>query len=182
MHKRDQTDQRSRISFDFVGIFAFASASHCECRRLPGRETGMNTYCLVVDDEESIRAFLSKVLADADVESKSCSDAETMLDALSLRHPALIFLDAALEGSDAVEALKRLASSAYKGAVQLISGRGPDILDDLRQIGEQYGLNMPMPLQKPFSVAQIHQALEREGITSPAPPVIAWYAAERGGL
>jgi DNA-binding NtrC family response regulator len=141
----------------------------------------MNTNCLIVDDEQSIQAFLSKVLADANVESTSCVNAETMMDALSRRRPDLIFLDAALEGSDAVEALRILAASGYKGVVQLISGRGPDILDDLRQIGEQYGLNVPTPLQKPFSVAQIRQVLEREGMTSPVPPVIPWYSAALGG-
>jgi CheY-like chemotaxis protein len=85
-----------------------------------------------------------------------------MIRAVADHGPNLIFLDAALEGSDAVDALRRLALSAYKGRVQLISGRGPDLLEELRQLGEEYGLEMQTPLQKPFCAAQIMASLKLE--------------------
>jgi EAL domain-containing protein (putative c-di-GMP-specific phosphodiesterase class I) len=128
----------------------------------------MNSFCLVVDDEPSIQEYLSSVLTKANVASASCSTVDAMLSALSLRQPELIFLDAALEGSDAVDAMRRLALFGYKGAVQLISGRAPDILEELCQIGQEYGLKMRTPLQKPFSAAQVRHVLKREGFISEA--------------
>jgi DNA-binding NtrC family response regulator len=130
----------------------------------------MNSFCLVVDDEPSIQEFLSTVLAKANVASSSCSTVDAMLSALSLRQAELIFLDAALEGSDAVEALRRLAFFGYKGTIQLISGRAPDILGELCQIGQEYGLNMRTPLQKPLSVAHVRTVLKRQGFICDASP------------
>jgi CheY-like chemotaxis protein len=126
----------------------------------------MNNFCLIVDDEPSIQSFLSTVLTSANVACRACSAVDAMLGALALRRPELIFLDAALEGSDSVDALRRLAQFGYQGAVQLISGRAPDILEELCQIGQEYGLKMRTPLQKPFSAPQVRHILKREGFVS----------------
>jgi CheY-like chemotaxis protein len=128
----------------------------------------MNEFCLIVDDEPSVQSLLSIILTMAKVKCSTCSTVNAMLYFFSDRQPDLIFLDAALEGSDAVEALRRLGSIGYVGTVQLVSGRAPDILEELCQMGKEYGLKMRVPLQKPFSVSQIRQILRQEGFVSSA--------------
>jgi CheY-like chemotaxis protein len=128
----------------------------------------MSKFCLIVDDEPSIQSFLSIILTKASVECSTCSTVNAMLYSFSDRLPDLIFLDAALEGSDAVEALRRLGSIGFVGTVQLVSGRAPDILEELCQMGKEYGLRMRVPLQKPFSVSQIRQILRQEGFVANA--------------
>lgn len=124
----------------------------------------MNDFCLIVDDEVSIQDLLSTILRNEDVLSRSCSTVDAMVGILSASTPRLIFLDAALERSDAVAALRRLAASGYKGAVQLVSGCGLDVLEALCQAGRNDGLRMLPPLRKPFRILQVRQILIDEGL------------------
>lgn len=124
----------------------------------------MNDFCLIVDDEVSIQDLLSTILRNEDVPARSCSTVEAMVNILAACSPRLIFLDAALERSDAVAALRRLAASGYRGAVQLVSGCGPEVLEALRQAGRADGLRMLPPLRKPFRVLQVRQILIDEGL------------------
>jgi EAL domain-containing protein (putative c-di-GMP-specific phosphodiesterase class I) len=128
----------------------------------------MNNFCLIVDDELSIQSFLAIILTKAKVANSACSTVSEMVQSFSDHKPDLIFLDAALEGCDAVDALRRLGSIGYSGTVQLVSGRAPDVLEELRQMGNEYGLRMRAPLQKPFSVSQVRQILKQEGFASGA--------------
>ena len=73
--------------------------------------------------------------------------------------PELIVLDLALGPSDAVEVIRHLETFSYKGKVLLISGRDHATLSEIRRIGEQHGLTMLPPVQKPFRAADIRNSL-----------------------
>lgn len=126
----------------------------------------MTDFCLIVDDESSIQDLLSTILRNANIPSRSCSTVDAMIGILAASVPRLIFLDAALERSDAVAAMRRLAASGYKGAVQLVSGCAIDILEALCRVGRDDGLRMLPPLRKPFRSLQVRQILIDEGLVN----------------
>jgi EAL domain-containing protein (putative c-di-GMP-specific phosphodiesterase class I) len=113
----------------------------------------------VIDDEVGICKFVSMTLASLGLTAESYHNAAQVVAALDRGHPDIVFLDLALEGSDAVEVLRMLGERRYSGLVQLMSGTGTGLLDDVRRIGARHGLNMRAPLEKPFRGEAIRQAV-----------------------
>ena len=114
----------------------------------------------VVDDEEGICTFISLALTGLGVEPVAFQAAQPALAALDGRTPALIFLDIALKGSDAIDVLHKLGEKSYTGTVQLMSGSNQALLEDVRRVGIRHGLNMRPPIEKPFRLETIRQAVD----------------------
>ena len=109
----------------------------------------------VVDDEDGICKLITMTLATMGVEAETFHNAREAVAALDRQLPAIIFLDVALEKSDAVDVIRGLGERGYGGIVQVISGSNAELLEDVRRIGARHGLNMRPPLSKPFRAAQI---------------------------
>jgi EAL domain-containing protein (putative c-di-GMP-specific phosphodiesterase class I) len=110
-----------------------------------------NRYqCVVIDDDPDICTLISTVLSKIGVKSRGLSSAGALAGALREPHPAVIFLDVTLDRSDAIDGIRILRQGSYTGAVQLISGKDPELLNNIKVIGERHGLKMLDPLQKPF--------------------------------
>jgi EAL domain-containing protein (putative c-di-GMP-specific phosphodiesterase class I) len=132
----------------------------------------------VIDDEAAICKFVTLALANLGLKGESYHTAPDAIAALERGHPEIVFLDIALEGSDAIDVLRALGERHYSGAVQVMSGSNPDLLDDVRRIGARHGLVMRPPLQKPFRVDAVRQAIggaqldaQREAASSPKPAI-----------
>jgi EAL domain-containing protein (putative c-di-GMP-specific phosphodiesterase class I) len=117
------------------------------------------TCAFVVDDEKSICNFITMTLAPLGLPAESFHAAGPAIARLADRRPAIIFLDVALEGSDAIDVIRALAAERYGGVVQLMSGSDPRLLDDVRRVGDRHGLNMRPPLQKPFRAETVRQTV-----------------------
>ena len=113
----------------------------------------------VIDDEEGICKFVSLALANLGLKAESYHTASQAVAALERGHPEIVFLDIALEGSDAIDVLRALGDKRYSGVVQVMSGSNTELLDDVRRIGARHGLIMRAPLQKPFRAEPIRQAI-----------------------
>lgn len=113
----------------------------------------------VIDDEEGICKFVSAAVASFDYQADYFTSAPLALRALNHCSPAIIFLDLALGGSDAIEVIRMLGQRGYRGVVQLMSGSDQAILEDVRRIGERHKLIMRPPLKKPFRIEAIRQVL-----------------------
>jgi EAL domain-containing protein (putative c-di-GMP-specific phosphodiesterase class I)/ActR/RegA family two-component response regulator len=109
----------------------------------------------VVDDEEGICKLITMTLATMGVEAEAFRNARDAVAALDRRLPAIMFLDVALEKSDAIDVIRGLGERSYGGIVQLMSGSNVELLEDVRRIGARHGLNMRAPLTKPFRAEQI---------------------------
>jgi EAL domain-containing protein (putative c-di-GMP-specific phosphodiesterase class I)/CheY-like chemotaxis protein len=116
--------------------------------------------CFVVDDEPGIRKVFYAALGACDVDLRGFSSAQELLDGWRPEHPDLIFLDIALDRSDAIDVIRALATHKYRGAVQVVSGRDQSLRDQVRRVGEQHGLKMLPPLQKPFRASQIRTLVQ----------------------
>ena len=108
--------------------------------------------CVVIDDDPDICALISRVLSKIGVTSLGLASADALEHALKAPHPEVIFLDVALDRSDAIDGIRILRQGSFAGAVQLISGKDAELLNDIKTIGERHGLKMLDPLQKAVSL------------------------------
>lgn len=116
--------------------------------------------CFIIDDEQEIQKLIAGALAPLGCQIRTFTNAKATFAALSQGHPDFVFLDVSLEKSDAVEVMRGLGRLKFAGKIQLISGRDPLTLQDLKLIGDRNGLSMLPPLQKPFRIAAIRQIMQ----------------------
>lgn len=127
--------------------------------------------CYVVDEEPSIRHFLSLVLHGAGVDTVEFADGASMRKALDSCSPALVFINISLESADAIETVVALGKLRYRGAVQLVSARGAAVLEHVKGIGAQHKLQMLPVLKKPFETETIVKIVQELKIGMP--PAVA---------
>jgi EAL domain-containing protein (putative c-di-GMP-specific phosphodiesterase class I)/FixJ family two-component response regulator len=108
-----------------------------------------------VDDDEGICKVISTTLASMGVETRTFHNAKDAVAALDESLPSIIFLDVALEGSDAIDVIRGLGERGFGGVVQLISGSNIALLEDVARVGARHGLTMRPPLEKPFRAEAI---------------------------
>jgi EAL domain-containing protein (putative c-di-GMP-specific phosphodiesterase class I)/CheY-like chemotaxis protein len=118
-------------------------------------EAAQVPVCFVVDDESSIRHFLSLILHGLGVDTEEFPNGASFRLAMARRNPDLIFLNVRLESSEAVESVVALGRRGYRGYVQLMSKRGSAVLEHVKTIGQQHKLQMLPVLKKPFETLAI---------------------------
>ena len=128
-------------------------------------------FAAIVDDEEVIGRFIALVLAKLGVESATYQTAKPAIASLHQRWPNIIFLDLALEQSDAIDVLKGLSAKHYTGIVQLMSGGRLPLLEAVQRIGAREGLLLRKPLQKPIRAEAIREVIISLGLAPDHPTV-----------
>jgi EAL domain-containing protein (putative c-di-GMP-specific phosphodiesterase class I)/FixJ family two-component response regulator len=123
---------------------------------------GTSPLCFVVDDEPGICHFICATLDDLGIDTETFGDVPRLVEGLSRRNPDLIFLDISLDRSDAVDAIRGLRARNFRGLVQLISGHGQALLDDIKLVGEERSLRMLPGLSKPFSGGAIRKIISEQ--------------------
>ncbi len=126
----------------------------------PPLAPGAAPLCYVIDDEASIRHFLSLVLHGSGIDTMEFPDGAALRKAMKGRVPALVFHNISLESADAIESMVTLGKHGFRGAVQLMSNRGAAVLDHVKNIGIQHKLNMLPVLKKPFETDAIVKVLQ----------------------
>ena len=126
----------------------------------------------VIDDEEAICKLLTMTLATVGVEAEKFHNARDAVAALDRQLPGIIFLDVALEKSDAIDVIRGLGERGYAGVVQLMSGSNVELLEDVRRIGARHGLNMRPPLSKPFRAESIRHIVMGANLAEDTPSVV----------
>ena len=125
--------------------------------------------CFVVDEEPSIRHFLSLILHGAGVDTEEFADGASFRKAMERRSPDLVFLNIGLESADAIESVIGLGKRGYFGFVQLISNRGSAVLEHVKSVGEQHRLQMLPVLKKPFETSAIVSIMQELKLGHGAP-------------
>lgn len=115
--------------------------------------------CFVVDSDTTVRRFVSLILHGAGVNTREFDSGEPLAEALAQCAPDVVFLDIALELSEAVRCLNELAAGRYRGQVQLVSNRGSAVLAHVKSIGKQRNLQMLPVLKKPIEPYALLEAL-----------------------
>lgn len=125
----------------------------------PPLAPGTAPLCFVVDEEPSIRHFLSLVLHGTGVDTMEFPDGAAMRNGVAKRAPDLIFHNISLESADAIESMIALGKNGFRGAIQLMSNRGAAVLEHVKGIGKQHKLNMLPVLKKPFETEAVVKVL-----------------------
>ncbi len=126
-----------------------------------GTATTPAPTCFVVDDEASIRSFLSLILHGSGIDTQEFADGASFRQAIERQSPDLVFLDVGLDFAVAVESVVALGKRGYFGFVQLMSNRGSAVLEHVKTVGEQHGLQMLPGLKKPFDTAAIQAIVQQ---------------------
>ncbi|MBI2715703.1 MAG: EAL domain-containing response regulator [Rhizobiales bacterium] len=134
----------------------------------PPLAPGAATLCYVVDEESSIRHFLSLVLHGTGIDTMEFPDGAALRQAMERRVPDLVFHNISLESADAIESVVALGKHGFRGAVQLMSARGAAVLDHVKNIGIQHKLVMLPVLKKPFETDAIVKIVQELKLGIPA--------------
>jgi len=126
-----------------------------------GPRSAQVPLCYVVDEEPSVRHFLSLVLHGWGIDTVEFPDGASLRPAMAQRVPDLIFLNISTESADAIESVVSLGKGGFAGAVQLMSNRGTAVLEHVRAVGLQHKLNMLPVLKKPFETDAIVKIINR---------------------
>jgi EAL domain-containing protein (putative c-di-GMP-specific phosphodiesterase class I) len=113
--------------------------------------------CFIVDDEPGIRQIIAHSLCDFGMDTREFDNAAAVLEALEQLRPQFCFLDVTLAGSDAIDVIRGLAQRSYTGPVQIMSGRDPALLEEVRRVGERHALDMLPVLPKPFRAEAVRR-------------------------
>jgi EAL domain-containing protein (putative c-di-GMP-specific phosphodiesterase class I) len=125
--------------------------------------------CFVVDEDRSIRQFLSLILHGSGIDTKDFADRTSFARAIAHRHPAIVFLNVGPETGEAIETIQLLAKRGYVGFVQLMSHRGPTAIEQVKSAGDQHQLQMLPALKKPFENSAVARIIKQLKLGDPAP-------------
>ena len=137
----------------------------------PSLAPGAAPLCFVVDEEASLRHFVSLVLHGSGVDTLEFPDGAAMRAAIGQHTPALIFHNVTLDSADAIDSVAALGAGGFRGAVQLMSGRGAAVLEHVKGVGVQRKLNMLPVLKKPFETDAIVKVIHE--LKLGMPPAVA---------
>jgi EAL domain-containing protein (putative c-di-GMP-specific phosphodiesterase class I) len=115
--------------------------------------------CFIVEDEPGIRQILIYSLHEFGILTNEFESAPAVLEALKVTKPDLFFLDVSLQGSDAIDVIRGLAQLHYRGTVQIMSGKDPALLEEIRRVGERHSLHMLPVLPKPFRAETVRKII-----------------------
>ena len=118
--------------------------------------------CFVIDEESSIRHFVSLILQGTGIDTMEFADGAAFRAARSPRAPDIIFLNVNLDADDSIKSIEALSRQGYAGFVQLMSNRGAAVLENLKHVGEQHKLRMLPVLKKPFETSAIQKIIAEQ--------------------
>ena len=118
--------------------------------------------CFVIDEESSIRHFVSLILQGTGIDTMEFVDGAAFRAARSPRAPDIIFLNVNLDADDSIKSIEALSRQGYAGFVQLMSNRGAAVLENLKHVGEQHKLRMLPVLKKPFETSAIQKIVAEQ--------------------
>ena len=134
-----------------------------------GNETLMTRpRLLLIDDEPQLAAFVAnaaELCGFLPIETGLDSDFRNAFDEV---RPEMVVLDLGMPGMDGVELLRFLADREFRGPVLIISGFDARVLESAYRLGEELGLKMTGPIEKPARLEELESIL-KSNLPSPAP-------------
>ena len=110
---------------------------------------------LVIDDERGMCDLVAEVAEDRGFETESVTTHRKFREVCHEFRPTFIVMDLAMPDGDGVELLRFLSAEYNKATIVLISGFDKKVLNTVRQLGEEQGLNIAGALQKPIAIEDL---------------------------
>jgi EAL domain-containing protein (putative c-di-GMP-specific phosphodiesterase class I)/ActR/RegA family two-component response regulator len=117
---------------------------------------------LIVDDEAFMRTLIGRILKGIGAENVAASqDGQSALDHLDGNHADVVLCDLNMPGMDGIEFLRHLTKTDFNGAIVLISGEDPRVLDTARNLAEAHDLVVLGALSKPVKPGDLKALLDK---------------------
>jgi EAL domain-containing protein (putative c-di-GMP-specific phosphodiesterase class I)/AmiR/NasT family two-component response regulator len=114
---------------------------------------------LIIDDERAFGEFVAKVARQAGFEASATDNAVDFRRRLDEAVPSVVVMDLQMPGVDGLELLHELGERRCRARIVLVSGEDPRVLDAARRLGNELGLSMATPIQKPVRAAALTEVL-----------------------
>ncbi len=114
---------------------------------------------LILDDDKDVGRLMRAVGESAGLESRSACEQEDFFRLVHDWSPTHIAVDLIMPDLDGVQILVRLAESACRSRIIIVSGIGGRILEAARRSAMEYGLSIAGVLPKPFAIAALRTLL-----------------------
>ena len=122
---------------------------------------------LVVDDLDSVRLSLQKILGKHAHEVATAADGEQALDLMDGNTFDLVITDVAMPKLDGIGLIKSLRQTATKQKILAISGGSPQLpADPALSLSQAFGANAI--LYKPFTTQELIDAVDDLLVSDPA--------------
>lgn len=121
----------------------------------------MDDVILAIDDEPAFLDIIQKVAKSAGFLATTTTDPTVFCTMLVTQPPSVVLLDLQMPDCDGIELLHALAEAHCRAKIILMSGFDPRVLSLARGIGDDLGLEMGEPLQKPLRPAELRQVLSK---------------------
>ena len=95
----------------------------------PTRPAGPPPVSFVVDEDSSIRHFVSLIMQGSGIDTQEFADGVAFRKAIETLTANIVFINVPLNTDDAQKSLLALSKSGFRGAVQLMTSRSTVLLD-----------------------------------------------------
>ena len=135
------------------------------------RPAGQTPLCHVVDEDSSIRHFISLIMQGSGIDTQEFADGESFRKATGSQKPDIVFINVPNDSDDAQKSMTVLSDTGYMGAVQLISTLPPQMIEAAKNAGLQLKLRMLPSMRKPFDSTAVHKIIN--DLKLGMPPTVA---------
>jgi DNA-binding response OmpR family regulator len=114
---------------------------------------------LLIDDEPALADFLADAAKSCGFDAVITARDQEFREAFIAQRPEMVALDLGMPGMDGVELTRFLADQRYRGPVLIVSGFDRRVLESAFRLGEELGLNMAGPVEKPVRLEVLEELL-----------------------
>ena|SRR5688572_1785319 len=93
--------------------------------------TASRVHVAIVDDDDSVRKALGRLLRSAGMEPEGFESGEAFLESLGTRQPDCLLVDVCMPGTDGAELLKRLVELGYSVPAIVITAHDNETVRDM---------------------------------------------------
>jgi EAL domain-containing protein (putative c-di-GMP-specific phosphodiesterase class I)/ActR/RegA family two-component response regulator len=129
-------------------------------RNPPGGTMTANLRILVIDDDSAVAEIIQHTAQAMRLPCVATSDASSFLAEIT-PDTTLLMLDLVMPGTDGIELLRVLGQQRCTTGIVLMSGLGKRILETAERLAASLGLNIVGHLQKPFSLSELEELLNK---------------------
>lgn len=136
--------------------------------------TTQKPHALVFDTDAPSARSLATILTGSGVTADIHADGASFAAAFAAAPPALVFVDVAGQGDEAIDALVTMSERGYGGGVQLMGAGTMAVIEVVKRMGQRHALTMLPILKKPLGIVTVRQVLSAQSINfTPLPAAAA---------
>src|SRR4051794_1506040 len=132
------------------------------------RPAGQTPLCHVVDEDSSIRHFISLIMQGSGIDTQEFTDGASFRKMIGSQKPDIVFINVPNDSEDAQKSMTLLSDTGFTGAIQLISTLPPQMIEAAKGVGSQLKLRMLPSMRKPFDGGAVHKIIKDLKLGMPA--------------